>query len=312
MISKPDIYTDFQGFSELRKDAQQNSPEAIKKVAKQFESLFVQMMLKSMRDSLPESELFSSNQQRVYQDMFDKQISLNVANGEGVGLAAVIERQLSPPQAPTEPGRSIGEYMNAPVPTRAAVARWFAIDNPYENRPATIENSSTGWQQADDFIKDTWPHAVRAANELGVAPEVLVAQSALETGWGRHMRSMPDGSNSYAMFGIKADARWQGKTVTVSTLEYRDGAMQRERAQFRAYDSLGEAFADYVAFIKSNPRYQRALEHGFDPEAYSRELQRAGYATDPDYAGKINRIQNSELLKTRVSALKNDAQPPLS
>ena len=105
MISKPDIYTDFQGFSELRKDAQQNSPEAIKKVAKQFESLFVQMMLKSMRDSLPESELFSSNQQRVYQDMFDKQISLNVANGEGVGLAAVIERQLSPPQAPTEPGR---------------------------------------------------------------------------------------------------------------------------------------------------------------------------------------------------------------
>lgn len=313
MLPKANIYTDFQGFTELRREAQQpDNPEAIKKVAKQFESLFIQMMLKGMRDTLPESELFSSDQQRMYEDMFDKQLSLNISQGSGIGLAATIERQLSPPQINAQQeSRKLEDYLQHPLTARETAARWFAVDHPYEAQDLTAVEDASPWDDAEDFVDTLWPHAVRAGDELGVAPEVLVAQSALETGWGKHMRAMADGSSSFALFGIKADARWEGKTVSVPTLEYRNGAMQRERARFRAYDSVGEAFRDYVDFIRNSRRYQPALEQGFNPEAYSRELQRAGYATDPDYAEKINRIQNSELLKMRVSALKNAEQPPL-
>ncbi|MCW8955998.1 MAG: flagellar assembly peptidoglycan hydrolase FlgJ, partial [Gammaproteobacteria bacterium] len=158
------------------------------------------------------------------------------------------------------------------------------------------EPDAINWEKPEDFIDDLWPHAVKAGEELGVSPDVLIAQSALETGWGRYTRSFDNGQSSYNMFGIKADQRWQGNTIRVSTLEYKDGAMQREQAQFRAYSSVAEAFNDYVDFIQSHPRYEKALESNTDAQAYARELQQAGYATDPDYARKIEQIRNSDLL----------------
>ena len=296
----------------MRKGAREQSPETIKQVAQQFESLFVQMMLKSMRDAMPEDGLFSSNQQRMFQDMYDKQISMNIANSKGIGLAAVIERQLSPPKAAGAiEGRSLEDYFDRPVVTQKPVAHRSAIDHPYaESREIAAAPGS--WQQPEAFIEDLWPHAVEAANEPGVDTEVLIAQSALETGWGKYMRQLDNGENSYCLFGIKADQRWQGKTVSVSTLEFRQGAMQREQALFRAYDSVGEAFRDYVKFIQDSPRYQQALQQGYSPEAYARGLQQAGYATDPDYADKIERIRNSELLKMRTASLKNAAGVPLT
>jgi peptidoglycan hydrolase FlgJ len=313
MQTNTNVYTDFQGFTEMRKQAREETPESVKMVAKQFESLFVQMMLKSMRDTLPDDGLFSSNDQRMYQDMMDKQMSLNVSNGKGIGLADVIERQLTRTQPDVNQPRELSDYMQRPAAIKiAAAAKTTAMDNPYIEKSQSVVNEQSNWKEPKEFINDIWPHAVAAADELGVDPEVLVAQSALETGWGQYVRRSDNGQNSFSLFGIKAQTQWQGDKVSVSTLEFRNGAMQREQAQFRAYGSAGEAFSDYVQFIKENPRYQQALEKGYDPDAYAKELQKAGYATDPDYAKKIERIRNSDLLQTNLSELKNGTQVPLT
>ena len=308
MLPTNDVYTDFQGFAALRRDAQQQSPEATKQVAKQFESIFVGMMLKSMRDTLPEGGLFNSETERMYRDMFDKQLSLNIANGQGIGLAAVIERQLSqqtggmPASSPPSELDAVGGPSGAQVTPCTNCAP--------KGAPTEIE--STPWQSAEEFVDSVWPCAVRAGKDLGVSPEVLVAQSALETGWGKQMRNAEDGTPSYSLFGIKADSRWEGDRVSVSTLEFRAGAMHKERAQFRAYGSVAEAFDDYVDFIKSNPRYQLALAKSYDPQAWASELQQAGYATDPDYADKIERVRQSSAVQLKVSELKLSDNPPLT
>ncbi|HEY9052560.1 MAG TPA: flagellar assembly peptidoglycan hydrolase FlgJ, partial [Gammaproteobacteria bacterium] len=263
------IYTDFQGFTDMRREAREQSPEAIKQVAQQFETLFVQMMLNGMRDTLPEGGLFGSNEQRMYQDMFDKQVSMNVTSGKGIGLAAVIERQLGGnPHSDAMKSQPLDAYLQRPLMTYQPVVSLGAADVPYRSMGETpVDDEFTAWSSPEAFVNDLWPHALRASQELGVDAEVLLAQSALETGWGRHMRARDNGEASYALFGIKADQRWEGQSVSVSTLEFRDGTMQREQAKFRAYNSVGEAFADYVDFIKSSPRYQQALEKGYDPEA---------------------------------------------
>ena len=313
MQTRNDIYTDFQGFNALRHDAQQPNAESIKQVAKQFESLFVGMMLKSMRDSVPEGGLFNSQTERMYRDMFDKQLSLNIANGRGVGLAAVIERQLSQqtggkPASPQPNLLDVKPIVGAPSGARA----FPCVSCVPEGAPTGQVNEQSPWQSADDFVDSVWPYAVRAGKQLGVAPEVLVAQSALETGWGKNLRSRDDGSNSFSLFGIKADNSWHGDKVSVATLEFRNGTMQRERAQFRAYGSVGEAFADYVNFINSNPRYQQALERSYDPQAWASELQQAGYATDPDYADKIERVRQSTRVQDKLSEFKLIDNQPLT
>ena len=313
MQSNTNVYTDFQGFTEMRRQAREQTPESVKQVAKQFESLFVQMMLKSMRDTLPDDGLFSSNDQRTYQDMLDKQMSLNIANGKGVGLADVIERQLTQQHPNIIKNRELSDYFHRPaVEQFEAAAKTSAMDNPYVKKEQSLMKEQNFWQEPGEFINDIWPHAVTAADELGIDAEVLVAQSVLETGWGQYVRRSDNGQNSYSLFGIKANQQWQGDSIFVSTLEFRNGAMQREQARFRSYESVGEAFGDYVEFIKENPRYQQALEKGYDSDAYAKELQKAGYATDPDYAKKIDRIRHSDLLQTKVSELKNGAKVPLT
>lgn len=328
MQTDPAIYTDFASLTRLKKGAREQSPEAIRQVAKQFESLFVQMMLKSMRDTVPENEMFGSNAESTYRDMYDKQLSMNISEGKGIGLARVIERQLGGEPQPVE---TLGSHMQGLADYRARARPSQASDsgielgrlsadsqftdrvNPFAPASGTSADSSdSADQRAQQFINDVWPYAERAANALGVDAEVLLAQSALETGWGRHVPLKADGSSSHNLFGIKADQRWQGERVEIVTREFRHGAMQREKAEFRAYDSLPAALNDYVEFIRGNPRYQKALEHGYDAEAYARELQQAGYATDPDYARKINRVRNSELLQSNLSELKNIALSPLT
>ena len=299
---RTDVYTDFQGFTELRREAQQKSPEAIKEVAKQFESIFVGLMLKSMRDSVPDGGLFNSETERMYRDMFDKQLSLNIANGKGIGLAAVIERQLSQQSGGT-PASSQPSILNEldVMNLRSGAARAQACSSCVPAAMTAKNSQAQPWQSADEFVDSVWPYAERAGKDLGVSPEVLVAQSALETGWGKQLHNKVDGSPSYSLFGIKADSRWDGERVSVSTLEFRAGAMHRERAEFRAYGSVAEAFDDYVNFIKSNPRYRQALEKGYDPQAWASELQQAGYATDPNYADKIERVRLSSAVQDKLS-----------
>jgi len=292
----------------LKQGAREKSPEAIKQVAKQFESLFVQMMLKSMRDTVPESELFGSKAEKMYREMYDKQLSMHISNGKGIGLASTIERQLGGTPEHELNDKNIGTYLSNPKPIDPILKSNVTLFKLQKNQDEmgaqkiapTGQNDNDIWHSAKQFIDDIWPHALRAAQVLGVDADVLVAQSALETGWGKHTPKHADGSNSFNLFGIKADQRWQGDKLDITTREYRHGVMQQEQASFRAYESASQAFEDYTRFILDNPRYQQALEHGYDGEAYARELQKAGYATDPNYANKINRIRNSEELQSKA------------
>lgn len=160
-----------------------------------------------------------------------------------------------------------------------------------------------GWQQAESFVRDLWPHAEKAAQQLGVSTNVLVAQSALETGWGKHTMKKPDGSVAFNLFGIKAGSGWAGQSVTHSTLEYRQGSMQKESASFRAYDSVADSLQDYVSFIKTRPRYSQALNHQGSDTHYVQGLQKAGYATDPAYARKISNIMKGQTLNDALVSL---------
>jgi flagellar protein FlgJ len=269
--------------------------------------------------------MFGSNAERTYRDMYDKQLSMNISEGKGIGLARVIERQLGGKPEDIETQYGLEDYRARARPSMQASDSDIELgklpaDSLFTGRAnpfapvssASADSSGSADQRAEEFIRDVLPYAERAASALGVDTEVLLAQSALETGWGRHVPLKTDGSSSHNLFGIKADQRWQGERVEIVTREFRHGTMQQEKAEFRAYDSIPEALNDYVEFIRGNPRYQKALEHGYDAGAYARELQQAGYATDPDYARKIDRVRNSELLQSKLSELKNLASPPLT
>jgi len=318
-LSKAYTYTDFQGFTDLRRMARQESPEAADAAARQFEALFIQMMMKSMRDAMPVDGGMDGEQVKFFQGMFDQQIALEMSRGEGIGLRESLMRQLHPePVSGLQRGELVMPTHRLPVYQRA--------ENPWpESRVTAPSPSSPGsvpqgtdsdqrhWrpESPEAFIRDLWPHAQRAAEALGVAPEVLLAQSALETGWGRHMIPGADGGNSFNLFGIKADGRWDGPRAHVQTLEYVGGVPERQRAAFRAYDNAAQSFDDYVSFITGNPRYREALARVPDAEGYLRGLQEAGYATDPAYADKILDILGRGTLKT-AAALKNADPAPIT
>ena len=168
---------------------------------------------------------------------------------------------------------------------------------------AQIERANQRWQQPHNFIADIWPEAQRAAHSLGVSPGLLVAQSALETGWGRHTLKFDDGRNSFNLFGIKAGNDWRGLALSRASLEFRSGALQSEVSRFRAYATPADSLSDYVDFIQSNPRYRQALSSAGNDEAYIRAIQDAGYATDPNYADKVVGILRGELLQQTLAGI---------
>ena len=262
------IYTDFQGLADLRRSARQDSDEALHEVAAQFEAIFIKMMLKSMRDASLADGLFDSDQSEMYLDMFDNQIALDLSSKGVFGISEMLIRQL---------GNNQAGQLAAPV-------KPATVDSVQSEKtaPEEVRFSSPG-----DFVSRLMPDASRAAEKLGIKPELLVAQAALETGWGERVIKRTDGSSSFNLFGIKASGNWQGDSVRVATLEYRDGVMQKEKADFRAYGSFRESFDDYVEFVTSNSRYSSAVNHHGSSEKYIEALQQAGYATDPAYASKV-------------------------
>lgn len=310
--STPSVYTDFSGLAALRRQAQTNPAQSLEQVAGQFESIFMQMMLKAMRDATVDGGLFDSSQMDLYQNMFDQQVALDLSGTGGLGLAEMIVRQYAGAEGP----RRASENPFA-RPAEATLARHSLLR---EQAPSPLRKldaptaKTVDWAPTtpDAFIRDLWEHAVAAAAELQLAPEVLVAQSALETGWGQHMIRSSAGDNSFNLFGIKAGANWSGETVRVATLEYRDGQMRREFAAFRAYPSLQASFADYVTFLQDQPRYHQALAKVSDSRQFLVELQAAGYATDPHYAAKIIAILERSSVAEVVAELKNSAQLSLS
>ncbi len=311
-----DVYTDFQGLAGLRAESGKNDPETLRKVAGQFEALFIQMMLKSMRDASLGEGLMDSEHVKTYQSMFDQQIALDLSQRSSLGLAEMMVRQLSPKGVARDAVQDDRQTIVGPpaVPLSQPVMP-AARMQPVDAVDSGDRESETGGDWRPDtpegFVKKLWPHAQRAAAELGTAPELLIAQAALETGWGQHMIRGQDGRNSFNLFGIKADAHWQEARALTETVEFRDGLMRRERAPFRAYSSLADSFSDYVSFLKANPRYQRALEQAGDAPAFARALSEAGYATDPDYHGKIEQIMDSSRLREAVSGARQDQSDAL-
>lgn len=329
------VYHDFSGLAALRRDARQDAGAAVEPVAAQFEAIFVQQMLKSMRDATMEGGLFNSSQLKSWQQMFDQQLSVDLADQGGLGLAQVLVQQLQaagavgsaveseaaqpllPPQGgqqpPLLPPARMGRApVAAPSSFAAPAASGFAL--PATNASAQPPLAAAARRVApptppEDFVRELWPLAQPAAAELGVDPAVLIAQAALETGWGQRALPAAAGS-SHNLFNIKAGRSWQGPTTTVQTVEYNGAAASLERAAFRVYDSPAHSFADYVDLIRGAPRYQEALASAGEPEAYLRELQAAGYATDPAYADKILAILRRGPVADTVAELKNSAQLP--
>ena len=322
-VLNTDVYTDFKGLAELRGRAGDNSEETLREVAGQFEALFIQMMLKSMRDASLGEGMMDGEHTKTYQSMYDQQLAIDMGKQQGLGLAEMMVQQLrradtDKTEEKTEAGPD--ETAAAPLAFDASQRVRRAQQMPH---PLSIRSQQTvketppeqrDWQPASqqDFVRELWPHAQSAARELGARPEALIAQAALETGWGKNMVRGADGQNSFNLFGIKADARWQGERAVTETVEFRDGLMRKERASFRAYPSLAESFADYADFLKVNPRYGEALKAGADAPAFVRALSQAGYATDPEYSNKINRIMNSEVLRETASSIREAAREPLS
>jgi flagellar protein FlgJ len=264
---------DFSALASLRNDARAQDPSALKEAAKQFESLFTQMLLKSMRDanrSFGEDSLFGSSQGDFYQDMFDDQIAMHLSKGKGLGLADMLVQQLT--QAGMVKSSEATSDARASAPTQT-------ISSSADHQPLT--------KSKEDFVRIMWPHAQRAGNALGVDPSALVAQAALETGWGRAVPSQASGSSSFNLFGIKAGSSWDGATAHVPTLEFEDGVPVRKVARFRAYDSPADSFNDYARLIGGNPRYENARGAGGDVATFASALQEGGYATDPNYAQKV-------------------------
>jgi flagellar protein FlgJ len=269
------FYADPASLAALKRESAAQSPESLREVAKQFESLFTSMMLKSMRDASMGNELFGSDQQDFYQDMFDTQLASQLSSGRGLGLADVLVRQL----------------MQGPGTGTDALADVASMVHAQRNsRVADGEAASWTPGNADEFVQAIRPAATAAARELGVDPDVVIAHAALETGWGRSVPRDADGQPSYNLFGIKAGGSWSGAVHNSRTSEFIDGRMQDVVAGFRAYDSPEQSIRDYVGLLKGSRRYSAAIGTGSDVEAFARGLMRGGYATDPDYVTKLTAV----------------------
>lgn len=320
------VYTDLNRLQSLKNAAKDNSPEAVRDVARQFESLFINQLLRSMRESnaaLNEDSLFNSNETKMYQDMLDQQMGIEIAQSGGLGLADVLVRQLLPQQS-TETAMGVEDYQArsgnllptawpsvAPTPSaelqQDAIA-WEAVLQRLERQgaiPSVAESSQKSqFSDPEDFIRSLYPSAKQVADRLGVDERFLLAQAALETGWGKHLIKDDNGRNSYNLFGIKADPSWDGAKAATTTLEYRGGVPVKERAYFRSYNSYTESFSDYISFLQQNGRYSKALSKTADGAGFVKALQQAGYATDPRYASKIIQIAEGERMQQALASLK--------
>ena len=326
MIQAPDVsnYNDLNALQSLKSASHKDSREGIKAVAEQFESMFISMMLKSMRaanKTFSEGNILSSNDTEFYQEMFDSQLSVSLANVDsgGIGLAAVIERQLlegkglaAEPSAQKAMNISdLSSYQRKEFP-RLDVPKLSQamdeLDQVMQSETATKQDGLsealaplTEFSSPEQFVKALAPIASKVELQTGISARLMLAQSALETGWGQKPILKQDGAPSFNLFGIKAGKDWGGDQADIVTTEFYQGAAIKQRDAFRAYSSFEESFKDYAQFLQSNPRYEQALTLRENPLEFAKALQESGYATDPQYAEKIGRIMHSRLSDIELS-----------
>jgi len=318
--STPDLSGKFaldtKGLGDLKQSAKTGSPEALKGAATQFESMFINMMMKSMRDATPQDGMMDSQETKTFTTMLDQQMSQKLAK-RGIGLADVLVRQLNT-QAQ---GQALSQEMAKQALAigggqgTSSTGNLAGAANPLGNIDAlrlqrTSDTMSTDGlaatrssaANAAGSINSNKPAHVRAFQDklgdaaqeaetvTGVPAKFMLGQAALETGWGKRVIRNADGSSSNNLFGIKAGPNWKGKVATAVTTEYVNGRPHQKVEKFRAYENHAEAFKDYAKMISNNPRYEKVLAHGGDATTFAHGLQRAGYATDPQYAAKLSRI----------------------
>lgn len=286
-VSLGDIYRG--GFDETKAQARRGDERAADAVSRQFEAYFLQQMLKSMRATSLEGS-GAEGQDQTYRDLFDHQLTLRLAEGEGIGLRGFLRDAVANVQPGAPAITNWESKFTRTAPEALLLTEGGAIPkslDPSADPAVKRSEVAAGFDNPENYIQSLWPHAVAASRSLGVEPAVLIAQSALETGWGQHVMSHPDGRSSYNLFGIKADSTWDGEVVRMPTLEFEAGVIKKVRAGFRSYEDFRASFQDYVSFIQAQPRYADAVAQVKDPRAYMLELQKAGYATDPKYADKV-------------------------
>lgn len=275
---------DSRSLNDLKREAAADPKGKALQVAKQVEGMFVQMMLKSMRDTLPKDGIFSSDSTRMYTSMYDQQIAQEIGK-HGLGMADLIVKQMQPAQEPDETAGTVPMkldnsfiYSNLPSSQLEQMVRKAV--------PRLPVSPSSFPADSNDFIAQLAQPAQVASQQSGIPHHLILAQAALESGWGQRQILTRDGKPSYNVFGIKAGGDWKGATTDIMTTEYEGGVAKKVRASFRVYGSYMEALSDYVKLLSNNPRYA-AVANAATPEQGARALQAAGYATDPKYAQKL-------------------------
>ena len=257
--------------------------QAVRQAAQQFEAVFMNMLMKSMRDTLPKDGMLESDSTRAYTGMFDQQLAQKLSE-KGAGLAEMIVRQLE--------RRTVDPANLAPAGKRDAASTLDRLRSATTTAGAgsgVSEGANAAGGAARDFVRARWNDAEEAARSTGVPAQFILGQAALESGWGKREIKFADGSTSHNLFGVKAGASWKGATVEALTTEYVGGVARKSSEKFRAYSSYAESFADYARLIGNNPRYAATLKSG-DAAQFAQSLQQAGYATDPHYARKLTAV----------------------
>jgi flagellar protein FlgJ len=361
-LSNSSNFLDLGGLDSLRVQAQKDEKGALKEAAKQFEGIFIQMLMKSMRDAnaaFKSDNPMNSQTTEFFEQMRDQQMSVDLSNKGMLGLAELMVQQLDPNNSPVTPASVLRgdsdnkvnpsmfvaqpteldqEALNAIAPADQVATSHHAINHhematampkelasvlrgeqlasqSFAQAPSAIPVSGSitagndlppetnklkakgvavsEFTSPQHFISVLYPHAEKAAKTLGTSAEVLIAQSALETGWGQKVIRRNDGTMSHNLFNIKADKRWQGEKTSVNTLEFEKGIAVQQKADFRMYDDLEQSFSDFVSFIGQGDRYEDARKVASEPTQFIRALQKAGYATDPQYANKVINVMKS-------------------
>lgn len=305
---------DANSLNQLKASARENSPEAIKAAAKQFEAVFMNMVMKSMREATPQDSPFDSEQSRTFTSMLDQQLSNNLS-AKGIGLADILVRQLSKTVTPAiNPAtnameQAVGDDQTKNSSTTAPTNNFIPAllkSAGYKSEPHTSQainantvssaiksgksNPLTG--DSAEFHHRMSLHAEAASRATGMPANLMLGQAALESGWGKREIKSADGSTSHNLFGIKATGNWKGKVVETTTTEYINGVKQKRVEKFRAYDSYAESFKDFANLIQSNPRYKQVVASVNSVADYARAMQKSGYATDPNYATKLASVIN--------------------
>jgi len=285
------LAADGRSLEQLKRAARDDPRQALKKVATQFEAMFMQMVLKSMREATMRSGMLDSQEQDLYRGMLDQQVAQKIA-ASGTGLSDLIARQLARTlPAAAAPAAGPAPAASTAVPAAPATPTAQSAGVPATPGPSGAPLTPTGaTPQQRDFMQQHWADALRAQQLTGVPASFILGQAALESGWGSREIRGSDGAPSYNLFGIKAGAGWKGRTVQVKTTEYEAGVPQQSVQSFRAYDSYTSAFQDWGLTIGRNQRYSAAVTPGSGAGGFAFGMQRAGYSTDPDYGEKLARV----------------------